>query len=148
MQIIFSHGKPEVTDSVAQLKDELVEAPADASRNRKEETPKDLTALDVTYLSICFITCPYLDKMCNQTLILGYTSLLPRCYQGESKTHQIMPLIKPDHAFDKRFNTRHIGQVQLAVCGCNGPTEPYLLRVNRICEPMSSYVRPARPRRM
>ena len=56
-------------------------------------------------------TCPYYVSL----LVHTFHDIIKVAMERKwCKTHQIMPLIKPDHAFDKRFNTRHIGFVHLA----------------------------------
>ena len=93
--------KPEVTDSVAQLKDELTEARVDKQMKHQKI---DSTGHTLWTHMFHFHT---LTRCAARQLY----SAMERKWR---KTHQIMPLIKPDHGFDKRFNTHHIGYVQLA----------------------------------
>ena len=61
-----SPKKPEVTDSVAQLKDELTEARVDKQMTPAEFVQRKhqrLTALDIPVDP--YVSFPYLDKMCS-----------------------------------------------------------------------------------
>ncbi len=136
-----SPKKPEVTDSVAQLKDELTEARVD-----KQMTPADFfqgkhqktDSTGHTCGPICFISIPWQDvQLDNYTRPWRENDARPT--RSCLWLNQIMDLIKGS-------TVQHSSHWVCTVSWCNGPTE-HLLRVNRICEPMSSHVRP-RPRRM